>query len=932
MRPILLPRPIVAFIPLLLLALAVPRPASSQPPVPGTQEVPFEARQRLSLAAGDTMLPPWQRDVMLRLARGGGASALDPTASGARPARLERAVDDADGSWSDLIVQPRLAHSTIYDPVRDRMVVFGGYYSYPGYFEVDLDGVWELSLAGTPAWTRLAPTGTPPGARSFHSAIYDPVRDRMVMFGGFNNSSPPFYRDDVWALSLAGTPAWTELTPSGTPPGRRAGHSAIYDPVRDRMVVFGGYDGYSGPGGTVFNDAWELSLAGEPAWMPLIPDGASPDARLSHSAIYDPVRDRMVVFGGSTDGSTFRNDAWELSLAGVPAWAELLPTGPPPGERGYHSAVYDPVRDRMVMFGGLGDSGTGNDVWALSLAGTPGWSELTPAATPPSARYGHGAIYDPARDRMVAFGGRDSLDVPAFRNDVWALSLAGAPAWTALQPADTLPSERNLQSAIYDPVRERMMVFGGLDGVDNLFGDVWTLSLAGRPTWTLLTPSGTPPGARCGHSAIYDPVRDRMIVFGGHAETFPLVRRDVWLLSLGDTPAWSELTPGGTLPSARCYHGAIYDPVRDRMLVFGGYSGSVYRNDVWALSLAGVPEWQQLAAAGTPPIPRIAPGVIYDPVRDRMVMFGGSAGGTGLSDVWAMSLAQAPGWTQLTPAGTPPSGRGSLSAIYEPARDRMLVFGGIGDGQSYDDLWALALAGTPAWTALMPAGPTPSPRGAHSAIYDPVGARMLVFGGTTGSAYHFHDVWALSLSDSLTGVLVSLVSADATRERVRLEWVLGAGAGSSATVYRCTASTAWQALGPVSADGTDHVRYEDMAVTPGTRYGYRLGIMEGDRESFHGETWVDVPAGAAFVLSGARPNPSVGDGLWVRFALPTAEPAGLDLYDVNGRRVRSLDLGPLGAGGHELRLDRGAPLSPGVYLLRLTQGARSLTARAVVLR
>lgn len=118
----------------------------------------------------------------------------------------------------------------------------------------------------------------------------------------------------------------------------------------------------------------------------------------------------------------------------------------------------------------------------------------------------------------------------------------------------------------------------------------------------------------------------------------------------------------------------------------------------------------------------------------------------------------------------------------------------------------------------------------------------------------------------------------------------------------------------------------------GTRYGYRLGIREGDRESFYGETCVEVPAALSFVLGGVRPNPSVGGGLWVRFALPTAEPATLDLNDVSGRRVQSHDVGALGAGAHELRLDRGAQLSPGVHLLRLTQGARSLTARAVVMQ
>ena len=92
-------------------------------------------------------------------------------------------------------------------------------------------------------WTQLAPSGTLPVTRCAHSVIFDPVRDRLVMFGGVNFTSD---FNDVWTVSLGENPNWTQLAPSGTPPSPRQGHSAIYDPVRDRMIVFGGfsYPGY----------------------------------------------------------------------------------------------------------------------------------------------------------------------------------------------------------------------------------------------------------------------------------------------------------------------------------------------------------------------------------------------------------------------------------------------------------------------------------------------------------------------------------------------------------------------------------------------------------------------------------------------------------------------------------------------------------------
>jgi hypothetical protein len=189
----------------------------------------------------------------------------------------------------------------------------------------------------------------------------------MVVFGGYGSSSSgPIYLNDVWELSLAGSPAWTQITPAGTPPITRRQHTAIYDPIRDRMVVFGGGTNSIPPN---LNDVRSLSLAGSPAWTLLTPAGTPPSARYGHEAIYDPVRDRMVVFGGY-NGTSSWNDVWELSLADSPGWTQLAPAGTPPSARYWHRAIYDPVRDHMAVFGGNDGSNNRSDVWYLKWAST----------------------------------------------------------------------------------------------------------------------------------------------------------------------------------------------------------------------------------------------------------------------------------------------------------------------------------------------------------------------------------------------------------------------------------------------------------------------------------------------------------------------------------------------------------------------------------
>jgi len=87
--------------------------------------------------------------------------------------------------------------------------------------------------------------------------------------------------------------------------------------------------------------------------------------------------------------------------------------------------------------------------------------------------------------------------------------------------------------------------------------------------------------------------------------------------------------------------------------------------------------------------------------------------------------------------------------------------------------------------------------------------------------------------------------------------------------------------------------------------------------------------GVAFALNLVGANPACHGALSARFALPDATPARIELYDVTGRlRWASA----VSAGGvRALPLDAGRPLPPGVWFVRLVQGARALVRRAVVL-
>ncbi len=364
-----------------------------------------------------------------------------------------------------------------------------------------------------------------------------------------------------------------------------------------------------------------------PTWTQLSLASA-PVGREGHSAVYDAANNRMIVFGGRGISGNLPNEVWVLSNAdgvgGSPSWT-LLIAGSGPSARSFHSAVYDPANNRMIVFGGEPLS---NDVWVLSnangMGGTPIWTLLPAAGTLPSPRLGHSAVYDAANNRMIIFAGETNLGVTF--DDVWVLShangLGGAPTWMLLSPISaTMP--RELHSAVYDPASNRMIVFGGVVNFA-LAHDVQVLSnangLGGTPAWTVLSPTGAMVG-RDMHSAVYDAANNRMTVFGGIAN-FALAN-DVWTLSnangLGGTPAWTQLTPNAG-PTVRRSHSAVYHSANNRMIVFGGFTGTgvIWANDTWVLSSGGLdpdPTVQILIEPGEnprPPTLEIEPGALFD--------------------------------------------------------------------------------------------------------------------------------------------------------------------------------------------------------------------------------------------------------------------------------------------------------------------------------
>jgi len=335
-----------------------------------------------------------------------------------------------------------------------------------------------------------------PAPRAGHSAVLDTATNSMVVFGGqitSANAAPSVDTNELWRFNNNGS--WTPLTATGTLPAGRLWHTSVYDQANNRMIMFGGAEGFSAP---CANDVWVLTdangLTGTPAWSQLTTVGGPPAPRAQHGAAYDPNTNSLIVYGGQDCFATLMGDVWALSnangLGGTPTWTQLFPTGGGPGPRTIIGSVaYDSANNRLIVFGGA-FGGVFNDVWILSNAngqgGTPNWTLLSPTGTPPSARANNSATYDPASNRLTIFGGCNGTSCSNLLGDTWVLAnangLGGTAMWRQLGPFSLFSEVRHTHTAVYNPSTNRMTIFGGFTANASTTGtttnDVWMLSRA----------------------------------------------------------------------------------------------------------------------------------------------------------------------------------------------------------------------------------------------------------------------------------------------------------------------------------------------------------------------------------------------------------------------------------------------------------------------
>lgn len=290
-------------------------------------------------------------------------------------------------------------------------------------------------------WTLLRPRQKPEARLS--AMVYEPVRQSVVLFGGWQGTIALPVFDDTWVWNGS---KWTEQSPATTPPARFAHNITSHNAAPQHTVIFGGY-GMSGSTAIRLDDTW--------VW----------------------------------DGTNWANPP-----------ANNLPE---PAARSYSAMTYDAASARTVMFGGSTATGRLSDTWEWDGSD---WAERLPA-TSPSPRYGHAMAYDEFRGVSVLFGGQTTTD--GTQNDTWEWN-GQDQDWVQRLPA-TSPEPRWVSAMTYDSNIRRVVLFGGRRADLSYIGDTWEWD---GTDWTQTTPAKGPI-ARGYHTLTFEGTTGRTLLLGG---------------------------------------------------------------------------------------------------------------------------------------------------------------------------------------------------------------------------------------------------------------------------------------------------------------------------------------------------------------------------------------------------------------------------------
>ncbi|MDF1563313.1 MAG: kelch repeat-containing protein [Deltaproteobacteria bacterium] len=518
-----------------------------------------------------------------------------------------------------------------------------------------------LAAVGSVEWQLQTLTPELPSSREGIAAAWDPVEERVLLYGGLDASG---YSNELWWWDPVLEAYHQVPTQAVAWPRARAFGRMTYDPVRENFLLFGGRDGLG-----VMGDPWTFDPTTR-TWSP-VTAGTLPLPREGQVMAWDPSTSSIVVHGG-TNGA--------IELGDVQIWngtqfLQSTPDGASPAAPTLrrHMGFWEPNSAELFVFGGEAGGAESAAMWAYSPT-TRLWRQVTPA-TSPGAR--QDAVMAVDATGAWLYGGEVG---GGLLDDLWYWEFSVGDWVLASGAVAPLPAARAAAGAALDPVVGSLMVFGGVTAAGRS-SEILDWSLGGTIGYALPTPGPLGPLARTEAAMAYDATNDRFLLFGGDTQGgFPLAR--TWLLD-ATTWAWSDRPLRASAPPAR-RRASISTVGSDGTIVLhgGADAAGALLADTWRWSPATM-TWTEIAI-GTGPTARSGAAMAYERQSGRLILHGGLGAAGPLADTWEGDAA-AGTWTPLSPGASPPAREGASMASLPTAG--VLLHGGRDATQDLAETW-----------------------------------------------------------------------------------------------------------------------------------------------------------------------------------------------------------------------------------------------------
>lgn len=356
--------------------------------------------------------------------------------------------------------------------------------------------VTRVVKVGTPSWAnRCSGSGCAyGGVTRGNTAVYDTVLGAILGFGGdATTGSDGRGYARRWQPGSNNFAALTGIPNNGDEQGRGF-VTAVYDRAGAKTVLHSGIYDYRtwscGLWGTCniqaddSNRTFEYNSSAN-SWENNSNGGM--DTRNKYAAVYADNAgwsNRVLVHSGIDARGGLRADDLRHYNSSTNAWSTVGASSGP-GQRWGHAMAWDSDRSRVILFGGCtaatGDNGGSNASFAASGTCADGsrrndvwewnnstWTQRTTSGGPPSARYNHQIAYDPLRRRLVLYGGctnnsANPCTAAGASDQVWELDLAPATAvWYG--PYTGTGVARYLHGMAFHPIRGSVFVINGSSG------------------------------------------------------------------------------------------------------------------------------------------------------------------------------------------------------------------------------------------------------------------------------------------------------------------------------------------------------------------------------------------------------------------------------------------------------------------------------------